>query len=179
MLKIGLTGGVGSGKSTVAKYFAKLNIPIIDADKIARDLFFNNATVHKKIFSHFKTLNRKKISEIIFHDKKERLWLEQLMHPRICKEMIKLTKLHKAPYCIMEIPLLLETKFPPKVDRILVVDCPKKTQISRASRLIIANQIGRGQRLKQVDDIICNTGTMTDLKKMVKKLHNYYLGLLL
>lgn len=195
MLKIGLTGGIGSGKSTVAKYFAKLNIPIIDADKIAHKLLEPDTITYKKIVAHFgknfltpkKTLDRNKLRQLIFHNKKERLWLEKLIHPHICNEMVKCIKLFKAPYCIMAIPLLFETKNSPKVDRILVVDCSKKVQINRTRKrnsysigqikAIIATQIDRKERLRQADDIIRNTGTIANLKKAVKKLHNYYLSL--
>ena len=195
VLKIGLTGGISSGKSTVAKYFAKLNIPIIDADKIAHELLEPNTTTYKKVIAHFgtkfltakKTLDRSKLRQLVFHDKKERLWLEKLTHPRIRSEMTKRITSLKAPYCIMAIPLLFETKASPKIDRILVVDCPKKTQIDRTHKrnnyainqikAIIATQINRRERLMQADDIIHNTGTIADLKEMVKKLHDYYLSL--
>ncbi len=196
MLKIGLTGGIGSGKSTVAKYFAKLNIPIIDADKIAHKFLEPNTTTYKKITARFgkkiltakKTLDRSKLRQLIFCNKKERLWLEKLIHPRIRSEMIKHIRSLKEPYCIMVVPLLFETKNSPKADRILVVDCPKKIQINRVYKrngysisqikAIITTQIDRRERLKQADDIIRNTGTIVNLKKMVKKLHNYYLSLL-
>jgi dephospho-CoA kinase len=196
VLKIGLTGGIGSGKSTVAKCFAALNIPIIDADKIAHELLKPNTATYKKIIAHFgekiltakKTLDRNKLRQLIFHNKKERLWLEKLVHPRIRAEMInRITSLKAAPYCVMAIPLLFETKISPKVDRILVVDCPKKTQINRILKrssysinqikAIIATQITRKERLRRADDVIRNTTTVADLKKMVKKLHNHYLSL--
>ena len=196
MLKIALTGGIGSGKSTVAKYFANLKVPIIDADKISHTLLKPGTITYKKIIAHFgkeiltdkKTLDRKKISQLIFNNKKERLWLENLLHPRIYSEMTKQASLLKAPYCIMVIPLLFETNFSPKMDKILVVDCPKKTQIKRVRernnlpikqiKTIISAQIDRKKRLKQADDIIHNTGHIHELKKMVKKLHNYYLSLI-
>lgn len=195
MLKIGLTGGIGSGKSAVAKCFAELNIPIIDADKIAHELLKPNTVIYKKILAHFgkkfltpkKTLDRNKIRQLIFHNKKERLWLEKLVHPRIRTEMIKRVTALKAPYCVMAIPLLFETKISPKVDRILVIDCPKKTQIKRTHersnysinqiKAIIATQLDRKERLKQADDVIRNTETIAELKKKVKKLHNHYLSL--
>lgn len=195
MLKIGLTGGIGSGKSTVAKCFAKLNIPIIDADKIAHELLKPNTATYKKIIAYFgekilttrKALDRNKLRQLIFHNRKERLWLEKLVHPRIRTEMIKRVTSLKAPYCVMAIPLLFETKISPKVDRILVVDCPKKTQIKRTHershyclnqiKAIIATQIARKERLRRADDVIRNTKTVAGLKKMVKKLHNYYLSL--
>jgi len=195
VLKIGLTGGIGSGKSTVAKCFAKLNIPIVDADKIAHELLKPNTAAHKKIITYFgekiltanKTLDRNKLRQLIFRNKKDRLWLEKLVHPRIRAKMIKRVTTLKAPYCVMAIPLLFETKISPKVDRILVVDCPKKTQIKRTRerssysinqiKAIIATQLDRKERLRRADDVIRNTKTVAELKKMVKKLHNHYLSL--
>ncbi len=195
VLKIGLTGGIGSGKSTAAKYFAKLNIPVIDADKITHKLLEPNSIVYKKIVAHFgksfltdkKTLDRAKLSQVIFNNKKERAWLEKLIHPRVRAEMGKHAKSLKAPYCIMAIPLLFETRFLPKLDRILVIDCPKNTQIKRTRarsrhtikqiQAIIASQISRKERLKRANDIITNSSTLTELKKTVKKWHNYYLSL--
>lgn len=195
VLKIALTGGIGSGKSTAAKYFAKFKIPIIDADKITHELFKANTTVYKKILSHFgknfltvkKNINRKKLRDFVFNNKKERMWLEQLIHPLVRLEMTKRTKLLQTPYCIMSIPLFFETKFAPRVDRILVIDCPIKTQINRIckrknftkkqAKTIIAAQIKRKERLKLANDIINNTGTLNSLKKNIKKFHKYYLSL--
>jgi dephospho-CoA kinase len=195
MLRIGLTGGIGSGKSTAAKYFAKLNIPIIDADKITHELLEPNTIVYKKIIAHFgeiilttkKTIDRKKLGQLVFRNKKERLWIEKIIHPRVSIEMTKRAKSLKDPYCIMAIPLLLETKFSPKVDRVLVIDCTKTRQIkhTRERNLytikhikdIIASQIDRHKRIKRANDVIYNSGALSDLKNAVKKLHNYYLSL--
>ena len=195
MLKIGLTGGIGSGKSAAGKYFAKLNIPVIDADEIVHELLKPNTPIYKRIILHFgkniltnkKTLDRKKLRQLVFHNKKERIWLEKLIHPYVRTEMTKRTKSLKSPYCVMAIPLFFETKSPPKVDRILIIDCPKKTQIKRIRernqhtinqiKAILATQISRTERIKQANDVIRNTGTLNELKKMIKKLHNYYLSL--
>lgn len=186
LLKIGLTGGIGSGKSTAAKYFAKLNVPIIDADEIAHELLKPNTTIYKKIISHFnkKNLTRKNIRRLIFSDTKERLWLEKLTHAHIRTEMEKRAASLKVPYCIMVVPLFFETKYPPKVDRILVIDCVKKNQIKHTLKrksystnqikAIIAAQVDRKERLMRANDIIYNTSTVTELKKMVKKLHEHY-----
>lgn len=195
MLKIGLTGGIGSGKSTAAKYFSRLNIPVVDADKIVHELLKSNTSIYKKIVAHLgkkflthrKTIDRAKLSQWIFSHKKERMWLEKLIHPRVRAEILKRITLFNAPYCIVVVPLLFETKFPPKVDRILLIDCPKKTQISRVHnrkrystsqiKAIIAAQANRKERFKQADDIICNAGTLAAFKKKIKKIHNYYLNL--
>lgn len=193
MLKIGLTGGIGSGKSTVAKYFAKLKVPIIDADKVAHELTKPGTTPFKKIITRFgksfltpkKALDRRKLRETIFTHKKERIWLENLLHPLIRTAMEKLAAKTTAPYCIMIIPLLFETKSPINVDRILVVDCPKTTQIRRSHKrdnstvkqlqAIIKAQTKRQIRLQKASDVIHNTGTLEHLKKEVKKLHHNYL----
>jgi dephospho-CoA kinase len=195
MLKIGLTGGIGSGKSTVAKQFAKLKVPIIDADKVARNLLKPNTKTYKKVVSHFgkdfltkrKTINRKKLRNLIFTSKKERIWLEKLLHPAIRKKMRQLIAKAKTPYCILMAPLLFETKFPLKIDRVLVIDCWKKDQIKRIRirdrssttqiQAIIKTQISRASRLRKADDIIRNTGTLDSLRKKVKKLHHYYLSI--
>lgn len=195
MLKIGLTGGIGSGKSTAAKYFTKLRVPVIDADKIARKLLTPNTKIYKKALSHFgkefltprKTINRKKLRDLIFSNKKERIWLEKLLHPAIQQKMHQLVTKTKAPYCILMAPLLFETKFPLKTDRILAIDCWKKDQIKRSRnrdngslkeiQTIIKTQINRASRLRKSDDIIHNTSTLDNLKKEVKKLHRYYLSL--
>ena len=195
VLKIGLTGGIGSGKSTVARYFAKLKVPIIDADEIVHELLKPKTSAYKKIVAHFgktiltsrKLLNKKKLRDTIFSDSKERIWLEKLLHPQTIAKMQKDAKKTHAPYCILAIPLLFETRLPIKVDRILVVDCPKKTQIYRIHNRdhssikqiqnIIKTQINRGLRLQKAHDIIRNTGTLKNLEKEVKKLHLYYLSL--
>jgi dephospho-CoA kinase len=195
VLKIGLTGGIGSGKSTAAKYFAKLNIPVIDADKIAHEFLQPNTIIYKKIIAHFgknfltpkNTLDRTKIRQLIFHNKKARIWLEQLVHPYIRAEMQKRMTAFKTPYCVMVIPLIFETKFPPRVDRILTIDCPKTTQINRIRKrnrypikqikAMIATQVDRNKRLKHANDVIINNGTLGNLKKTIKKWHDYYLSL--
>lgn len=195
MLRIGLTGGIGSGKSTAAKYFAKLKVPVVDADQIVHELLKPNTKIYKKIIAHWgksfltksKTLDRSKIRQLIFQSKKERIWLENLIHPYVRRKMAQRVTLLKAPYCIMVIPLLLETKFPPRVDRILAIDCPKKLQINRIRqrnshtikqiKAMIASQLSRNRRLQQADDAILNTKTLGNLKKAIIKLHNYYLSL--
>src|SRR3990167_8125346 len=130
MLRIGLTGGVGSGKSTVAKLFAELHIPIIDADQIAHEITEKDTPIFKKLVRHFGPsildkaglLNRKKLRDIIFEKREERRWLENLLHPDIIQRMQARSQKTKAPYVILVIPLLAETKSVDLVDRVLVVD---------------------------------------------------------
>jgi dephospho-CoA kinase len=194
VLKIGLTGGIGSGKSIAANYFAKLKVPIIDADKIAHKLLRPQTDTYKKIVSHFgksflttrNLIDRKKLRNIVFSNKKERAWLEKTLHPHIRTIMDKRAAKIKAPYCIMIIPLLFETKSPIKVNRILVIDCPQKLQIERVSRrdnntakqiqAIIKTQTRRDLRRQSADDIIRNTGSLCQLEKAVKNLHRSYLS---
>jgi len=194
LVKIGLTGGIGSGKSTATKYFSQLDVPIIDADEISHELTKPGTPVYKKIIRYFgeeilnknKQIDRKKLGQLIFSDKKQRLWLENLIHPCVRKQINKNLKLLKTPYCIIAIPLLFETKFPPKIDRVLVIDCPKNIQIQRLckrsqcsishAKAIIGAQIDRKERLLQANDIICNTKSLLELKKMVKRIHKYYLS---
>ncbi|MDR1012397.1 MAG: dephospho-CoA kinase [Coxiellaceae bacterium] len=195
-LKIGLTGGIGSGKSTVAAYFAKFKIPIVDADVIVHELFTSSATIYKKIVIHFgrnvltasKALDRSKLRAKIFADPQERLWIEKILHPIVRRIMLQRVAKLQDPYCIMVIPLLFETKFPIKVDRILVIDCPKKIQIIRLQRRgftdldqinnIIKIQASRDLRIRNAHDIIKNNKTPRVLKKEIEKLHDYYLSLI-
>jgi dephospho-CoA kinase len=192
MLTIGLTGGIGSGKSVAAKYFAQLGVAVIDADAISRRLTTQNKLVLQKIRKHFgddffdrhNFLNRKKFGAYIFQHPAARHWLEKLLHPKIIKEMRQIIKTISAPYCILVIPLLFETKAINLVDRALVVDCPIKLQIARTAKRshmtktliksIIHSQISRTRRLKLADDIIHNDGTLAKLKLQVKKYHQQY-----
>lgn len=193
MLKVGLTGGVGSGKSTVAKKFAQLNVPILDADEIAHTFLQPHTTIYDKIIAHFgkqyltaqNAINRNKLRQKIFSDQKQREWLEDLLHPIIREQIIKqLAKLH-SPYCILVIPLLLETRYNIEVDRVLIVDCPIKIQLQRIilrdrinidlAKAIINSQIKRQDRLQQADDVIYNQGSIERLQVEVQKLHDYYL----
>ena len=196
ILKIGLTGGIGSGKSTIAKYFAKFGVPIIDADVIAREVTAAGTVAAKKISKYFGsefitkngTLDRKKLREAIFKDKKKRLWIEKLLHPLIYKQMQQKVETSRAPYCVLVVPLLLESRNKTKFfDRILVVDCPKNVQLKRVlkrdqtaksvAKAIICTQIDRKARIKQADDVIKNNCSIVSLKKRIIKLHSQYLKL--
>lgn len=193
MLKIALTGGIGSGKSTVAKLFADLGVDVIDADSIAHQLVTSGKPALKLIVDHFGTkfldkngkLDRKQLRELIFHDAKQKKWLEQLLHPLIYQEMEKRINKVKSPYCILVIPLLFETACPKFVDRVLVIDTKEELQIQRIIKrdklpieeinLIISAQASRETRLQQADDIIINNGSLANLKEQVKKLHQKYI----
>ncbi len=197
MLIVGLTGGIGSGKSTVARLFADKGIPIIDADIIARNITEVGEPALIAITEHFGievitkdgNLDRGKLRAIIFQKPTERQWLEQLLHPiireKITQQLAVLSASNnKAPYCIVVIPLLLETEPYPFIDRVLVVDAPEHLQIARVgtrdqtiaagAKAIVDTQLGRDERLKRADDVIVNDGTLADLVPQIDKLHNQY-----
>jgi dephospho-CoA kinase len=195
MLVVGLTGSIGSGKSTVAHLFAKHGVPVIDADLIAREITMPHTPAWQEIVNRFgndilntdASIDRGSLREIIFHQPEERLWLEALLHPGILQRMQEnITQLQTA-YCIAVIPLLLETDAATFVQRILVVDLPESTQIVRAKtrdqatpeqiKAILATQVSREQRLSRADDIIDNAGTPDLLEKQVENLHEIYLKL--
>jgi dephospho-CoA kinase len=192
MLVIGLTGGIGSGKSTVAQLFVNHGIPIIDADIIARDVTQPGNLAYLDIIKHFGNdillsdgkLDRPKLREIIFSDSKQRLWLESCLHPLISKEMKRQIKTFSTPYCIAVIPLLLEVEFYSLINRILVVDAPEHLQIERIAardnaskpqiEAIIKTQAKRADRIARAHDVITNEGTLTNLSQKIEKLHQKY-----
>lgn len=195
MIVIGLTGSIGSGKSTVAHLFAERGVPIIDADVLAREVTEPHTPAYQAITTRFGsdilnddgTLDRGSLREIIFKQPTERSWLEALLHPIILKRMQEeIAKLH-ADYCIAVIPLLLETEAATFIQRILVVDIPEETQVERATlrdnatheqiKAIINTQISRDHRLTRADDIITNAGSPAELAKQVEALHQKYLKL--
>ena len=195
MLKIGLTGGIGCGKSTVARVFEQLKTPVIDADEIAHQLVAIGQPALARIQQEFGTdvlnpdgsLNRNKLRELIFSDPKQKQKLESILHPLVYKSIqAELNRLN-TPYCIICIPLLFETNMTHLVDRILVVDCSVETQIERIRKRdnitieriqsIIDSQVSRAFRKAQANDLIDNSKTDDRLAEEVKKLHNLYLSL--
>ncbi len=196
MLIIGLTGGIGSGKSTVAKLFEEKGITVIDADQLARDLTLPDQPALHKIVEKFgsdillpnHTLDRSKLRKLIFKDDHKRIWLEQLLHPLIRDGVAQQIKDAHSPYCIVMIPLLIESAPNPLINRILVVDANKEEQLERAATrdkqsggeiyTILSKQATRAQRLKAADDVISNMGTLEDLRGQVDALHRYYMSLI-
>lgn len=192
ILRIGLTGGIGCGKSTVCDLFAKLGVSIIDADQIAREIVAPGKPVLYQISQQFGqavlnsdgSLNRSALRTLIFENQQARQTLNALTHPLILKEIEKQINELQSIYCIVAVPLLFETDYQDKFDRVLVVDCDKETQIQRVSQrdlsdlpqieAIINSQIPRSRRLELADDVIKNTTTMHILAEQVKKLHNSY-----
>lgn len=195
MLVIGLTGGIGSGKSTVAALFEQLGVTIIDSDIIAREVVAPGTELLAKIAAHFGNhiidhqgnLNRRELRNLIFTHEQERRWLEQHLHPAIYARIREQLQSVQTSYCVVIIPLLIETNPHNLVDRILVIDCPEELQISRSQKRdqsnaenikeIMQTQVQRTDRLAAADDVINNSGDLASLEKQVKKLHQHYLRL--
>lgn len=195
MLRIGLTGGIGSGKSTVAALFAAHNIPVIDADVIAHRLTLPGAAATQQIIEAFGAdivapggaLDRQRLARRVFADPAQRARLEVILHPLIRAEMQRAQSGLDAPYCLLVIPLLIEARQQDLVDRVLVVDVDERTQLARAQardarsqaeiRAILGAQLDRTQRLKQADDCIGNSGDLAALQTQVDALHRNYLAL--
>ncbi len=193
MLKVGLTGGIGCGKTTVGKLFAGLSVPVIDADDITRELVQKGRPALSEIQTVFGdsilniggALDRNKLRELVFSDPMLKNRLETILHPRVFQSIQDQCGELDAPYCIITVPLLFETKHTDIVDRILVADCPSDIQIARVKQRdrltdariasIIQNQVSREYRLKHADDIIDTTLTSGELAENLKKLHNFYL----
>lgn len=191
-LCIGLTGNIGSGKSTVAKMFAALGIDIIDADDIARQVVAPGSQTLDTIKKHFGheiidedgKLNRSLLRKIIFNDEQQKTWLENLLHPLIREEIVKQVTQSTSPYCIVEIPLLYDRKSFPYLDRVLTVSVDRATQIQRLKardgndeetlKKIINAQPSNEERLKLSDDIIDNSQDLEALSAKVNKLHHIY-----
>jgi dephospho-CoA kinase len=189
MFIVGLTGGIGSGKSTAAIFFNRLGIKIVDADSLARQVVEPGQPSLEKIAAHFGTgilqsdgsLNRARLREIIFSNTEEKYWLENLLHPLIY-ELAK-QELHSATgdYVIYMSPLIFESQQKSWCNRIIVVDIPESLQIERAClrdhssedkiRHIIATQLSRNERLALADDILDNSGTPDELEQDVIHLH--------
>lgn len=192
---VGLTGGIGSGKSEVSRRFERLGITVVDADLVARQVVEPGQPALAQIAAHFgtdilnsdKSLNRALLRQRIFSNPSEKSWLENLLHPIIRTETLSQLAQSKSPYSILSSPLLLETSQHELVDRILVVDADENTQISRATQRdnnsaeqiekIMATQLNRSQRRAQADDIIDNQGDIAELDKQVQQLHQRYLTL--
>ncbi|CAH9014684.1 dephospho-CoA kinase [Candidatus Nitrosacidococcus sp. I8] len=195
--KIGLTGGIGSGKSTVAQVFSTLGVPIIDADTIARELVAPNQPALAEIVQIFGpevldskgTLNRPYLHQRIFSDEQEKRKLETILHPKIIKEIYHRVRQYIGikPYCILVIPLLLEIGLEKSVDRILVVDIPKSLQFERVKKRngfsnekiqsILYTQCAQALRLSAADDCLINSQGLITLAEQINCYHQYYLSL--
>ena len=195
MLKVGLTGGIASGKSTVAELFSQYGIPVIDADLIARTLVepdqeaFDDIvqTFGKQVLGIDGSLDRQILRQLIFSDTVAKQKLEAILHPRIRQQLLQQSQACNAIYCILAIPLLLEANMTDLVDRVLVIDLEPALQLERLCRRddisekqaqeIIDNQCDRQQRLAIANDVIVNDDSIDSLKQCIDKLHQYYLRL--
>ncbi len=193
MLKIGLTGGIGSGKSTVCRLFAEFGVPIVDADLIARQLVEPGQpalSIIAEAFGHEMLdqdggLNRAKLRDVVFADADKKRELDGIMHPLVYAQIAEDVRALSADYCVIAVPLLLESKNPYAVDRVLLVDCPVEAQIARVIardkltrqqvQAIIDSQMSRHERLGKADDVIDNIAGTEQLAEQVKRLHNSYI----
>ncbi|MGC1387135.1 MAG: dephospho-CoA kinase [Steroidobacteraceae bacterium] len=194
-LRIGLTGGIASGKSTVAARFSELGIPVIDADESSRFVVARGQPGLEAVIARFgeevvtadHELNRRALRQIIFADPKKRRELEQILHPLIRSDMERRAMQAAGPYVILEIPLLVEGGGRDRVDRVLVVDTDEAAQLQRlmkrdgesleGARAILAAQANRAVRLEAADDVLVNSGTVPELRHAVDGLHQRYLRL--
>ena len=191
---IGLTGGIGSGKTAVSNCFQELGITIVDADLASRVVVEKGKPSLESIEEHFGSdilnesgeLDRGKLREIIFNSDSEKQWLESLLHPAIAKQIQNELSSSKSPYTILVSPLLLETNQKDFCSKVLVVDVPVETQVSRTLardgvseeqiNSIIDSQIDRNERLALADEVVSNNGTIEDLEVAVRELHNKFLS---
>jgi dephospho-CoA kinase len=192
-LRVGLTGGVGSGKSTVSEMFAALGVPLIDADEISRDVAKPGGAAFDDVVRLFGTeavsadgdLRRDHIRRLVFEDPGLRRRLESIIHPLVAEEIRRRAGRIRHSYCLISIPLLVETGMRETVDRVLVVDCPEELQVERTSRRdsieaaqvlrMMQAQAGRADRLAAADDVISNDRDTDHLRKQVEALHERYL----
>jgi dephospho-CoA kinase len=195
MLVIGLTGGIGSGKSTIADLFAAIGAPVIDTDRISRDIVEPGSETLQTIVQRFGSgvllpdghLDRKQLRERIFHDRADRAWLEQLLHPRIGEELQRRIAALKGEYVIVVVPLLFESGFDALVDRVLVVNAPEEQQIARVTGrdgvtrdhviAVLEAQMDRQERLRRADDVIVNDADISALRSKVAALDARYRAL--
>lgn len=195
MFVVGVTGGIGSGKTAATERFAALGITIVDADVASRIVVEPGTVALQKIAAHFGadtlqsdgSLNRAVLRKIIFADAEEKVWLEKLLHPLIAAEIQHQLQTATSPYVIFVSPLMTESNQHELCDRILVIDAPEELQLQRtiqrdnndASQVqrIIASQASRQHRLQHADDVIENTGSLENLSQQVGILHTRYLQL--
>lgn len=197
MFIIGMTGGIGSGKSEALKIFESLNIKVIDLDNIAKEITDSSHQAMQEIklvfgdaiFDKDNRLDRKKLREIIFSEKDQKINLEKILHPKILEEVMKrLNVLSNESYVVIDIPLLFETnQYTSLISRSLVIDCKVDDQIERVKKRdgidtsviqsIIEQQVGRNYRIERADDVVVNDGSIEKLEESIKVLHKKYLNL--
>ena len=191
--KVGLTGGIGSGKSTVAQAFAELGVPTLSADAIGHELSRKNRPGYLKIIEDFGTsilkpdgeLDRKALGDFIFSDRDRKAQLESILHPMIMQTVHQQADALDTPYCILEIPLLINTAERERVNRILVVHCAQKERIVRIQKRsgwplekidqVMRNQVSDQALLAAADDVLDNDGDIAAIGEQVADLHSRYL----
>ncbi|HEX6260557.1 MAG TPA: dephospho-CoA kinase [Woeseiaceae bacterium] len=194
-LRIGLTGGIASGKSLIADMFASRGIPVIDTDVIAREVVRPGRPALQEIARRFGNevldaagrLDRRRLRELVFADDAKRAVLESILHPRIRDAVVRQSGEAGGAYQVIVVPLLAESPMRQFMDRVLVVDCSEEIQLQRLldrdaeteeqARRMIAAQASREERLGIADDVIDNNGTVAETARQVERLHRQYLEL--
>ena len=193
---IGLTGGIGSGKSAAASFFMDLGINVLDADHVSRDALEINSPGYELFINAFGSsyldknnlIDRAKLRSTIFTNKDKKLQLENIIHPIVKESILDFIKKSKSPYTIIMVPLIFETNTAKNYSRILIIDCDIDTQISRTTHRdaqntsevmnIINKQASREERLSIADDIILNSSSLDSLREQVLTLHNKYMEII-
>lgn len=193
---VGLTGGIGSGKSAAANFFVELGVDLIDADDLAKNVLNKNSKGYELFINEFgeqyldndKNIDRDLLRKTIFIDSDKKNKLENIIHPQVRFGIEEFIKSSKSDYCIVVVPLIYETKSSSYYDRILVIDCDEEIQINRSAirdntenkeiKKIISKQASREERLSIADDVILNNRTLDSLKEEVIKLHKKYIKML-
>jgi len=194
-LTVGLTGGIASGKSLAAEAFATLGVPVLNADAVAREVVAPGSVGLRQIRERFGAgfltpageLDRRKMREHVFADAAARRALEAITHPLIRARLLEWRDAQRAPYCVLDVPILVESGLDALVDRILVVDAPVALQVQRLmardgidedlARAMLAAQASRERRLERADDVIRNDGAPQAVRNAVARLHALYLDL--
>ncbi|WDF90083.1 dephospho-CoA kinase [Aeromonas hydrophila] len=195
MYVVAITGGIGSGKTTIANQFAELGIEVVDADVIAREVVEPGTPALATIAAHFGSevitpdgqLDRRRLRERVFTDPQAKGWLNTLLHPLIRTEMQRQCTAARSPYCLLVVPLLVENRLTALANRVLVIDVDEATQIERTCRrdgvsreqaqAILAAQASRAERLAAADDVLDNqNGTPEAIKSRILALHETYLA---
>ena len=190
---IGLTGGIGSGKSAAADFFQNEGISVIDTDQLARKVIEKDTPGYSKVVDSFGTnildnndsIDRAKLREEVFHDDEKREILESITHPLVRELMVQKISSSTSPYTIIMVPLIFETNSAKNYDRVLVIDCDVEIQLKRAMardensadliQKIIDSQCSRSERLSIANDVIPNNHSIEDLQKRSLAMHNFYL----
>ena len=193
---VGLTGGIGSGKSAAANFFVELGVDLIDADDLAKNVLNKNSKGYELFINEFgeqyldndKNIDRDLLRKTIFNDSDKKNKLENIIHPQVRFGIEEFIKTSKSDYCIVVVPLIYETRSSSYYDRILVIDCDEEMQINRSAirdntenkeiKKIISKQASREERLSIADDVILNNRTLDSLKEEVIKLHKKYIKIL-